>query len=123
MRSCGAEAQHEPASRATCRATAPYFSLTTSLRVAVRTSTELGSGRRSVVTITGVGAQQELPEGVFSDSSQQAPSAWAVDVTVQHAVSVAGVAEHTPVAGRVSSTRLAPSRSPVSAATTERTCS
>src|SRR6185436_18409225 len=101
--------QQEAASPAACRATAPYFSLTTSLIVPVGTSAARASGRRSVVTTVGAGVQQDTAAGW---ASQQALSTSAV--VAQHAVSAAGVAEHTPVAGRISSTRRAASRSPVS---------
>src|SRR6266545_2660593 len=120
--------QQEPASAVTVRATAAYFSLTTSLIVSVlivsvRRALALAPGRASVVTTAevgaqqalaasvGAGAQQEAPAGTFSESSQHAPAAVASAVTVQHAVSASapGVAEHTPVAGSVRSTRRAAS--------------
>src|SRR5262245_2545263 len=129
--------QHEPALAVTPRATAAYFSLTTSLSESTATIGALVDGRPSVVTTVGVvpqqalagstaagAAQHEAPAGTLCDSSQHAPASVADGVTVQHAVSVpSGEAEQTPVSGSTSSTRRAASRSPASAATTERTCS
>src|SRR6266705_2004756 len=119
--------QQEPASLVTVRATAAYFSLTTSLIVSVRTALGLASGRARIVTTVeggaqqapaasaGAGAQQATSGSAFRESSQHAPAAVAAGVTVQHAVSVsgAGVAEQTPDAGSVSSTRRAASWSPI----------
>src|SRR5438552_4053733 len=134
--------QDEPLLLVTRRAAAPYFALTTSLMVSppsgigavpfgVKVTSVGVEAQQPLAVSTGDGAQQASAVSAAETGAQQpvvaaaAATASAAEVS-QHALDscpALGVAEHTPVAGSVSSTRRAPSISPVSAATTDRTCS
>ena len=85
---------------------------------ALAAASEAGAQHAPDVSSTREGVQQPVAAAAVATS--------AATVVSQHAgakVPAIGVDEHTPVGGKVSSTRRADSQSPARAATTERTCS